>query len=207
MTSIRVKICGITRPIDAISAVKLGADAIGFVFDPTSKRAVSIADANAIIRELPPFITKVGLFVDASSKFIKSILEEVDINLLQFHGEESQADCICYSKPYIKAIKIQEKINLQERVNKFDGASGVVLDSFVSGIAGGTGQTFNWDLIDRGIKKPIILAGGLNPDNVYDAIQRVKPYAVDVSSGVESEPGIKDHKKLMKFIRRAKGLL
>jgi phosphoribosylanthranilate isomerase len=206
MSRVRVKICGITRPEDAITAANAGADAIGLVFYSASKRSVSLLEANTIIRELPPFITKVGLFVDASREFIESVLAEVNLDLLQFHGEECQEDCIAYSKPYIKAVKMKEQTNLEEQVKEFDKSAGILLDTYVSGVAGGTGQSFNWDLVSEDINKPLVLAGGLDPDNVYDAIQRVKPYAVDVSGGVESSPGIKDTEKIKKFIQRVREL-
>ena len=204
MSHIRIKICGITRPEDAITAAYAGADAIGLVFYHDSKRAVSIVDANAIIRELPPFVTRVGLFVDATREFINSVLGEVNLDLLQFHGQENQEACTGYSKPFIKAKKMKEAVELQEQIKKYDKSIGILLDTYISGIAGGSGQTFNWDLVPDDIKKPIILAGGLNPDNVYDAIKRVEPYAVDVSGGVESEPGIKDKDKIIRFIQKVR---
>ena len=206
MKRIRVKICGITRPEDGASAALAGADAIGLVFYPPSKRCVTIERANTIIDGLPPFITKVGLFVDASSEYIRSVINNVNLDLLQFHGEEDQDACMIYSKPFVKAVKMKKGVNLFEQIEKYDKAAGILLDTHVSGIAGGTGQTFDWGIIPGEIRKPVILAGGLNSGNVYDAIHNVNPYAVDVSGGVESETGIKDKDKIMKFIQNVRAL-
>jgi phosphoribosylanthranilate isomerase len=201
MSIIRIKICGITRAEDAISASEEGADAIGLVFYPASKRAVNIKSATAIIQVLPPFITKVGLFVNASAETVKSVLKEVNLDLLQFHGEEAQEDCLLYNKPFIKAVKVKEGIDIYNQSRIYDKSLGILLDSFVPGVPGGTGETFNWKLVPDNIEKPIILAGGLNPENVCYAIDRIRPYAVDVSGGVESEPGIKDRIKMKNFIK------
>jgi phosphoribosylanthranilate isomerase len=201
MKRVRVKICGITRPEDGITAAQEGADAIGLVFYPLSKRRVTISVAKSIINELPPFVTTVGLFVDATEEEVNSILHEVNLDLLQFHGSETQEDCLRYNKPYIKAVRMKEGINLIEQVNIYDKSIGILLDAFVPGVAGGSGETFNWELIPDNIQKPLILAGGLNSENIRNAIDRVKPYAVDASSGVESEPGIKNREKITKFIK------
>ncbi|MGY8813702.1 MAG: phosphoribosylanthranilate isomerase [Gammaproteobacteria bacterium] len=200
MNNVRIKICGITRPEDGIIAAEEGVDAIGLVFYPLSKRSVTISVAKSIIEEIPPFVTKVGLFVDATEELVNSVLQDVHLDLLQFHGAESQEDCLRYDKPYIKAVKMTEGVNLIEQVNIYNKSIGILLDAFVPGVAGGSGETFNWELIPDNIQKPLILAGGLNPENIRNAIDRVKPYAVDVSSGIESVPGIKNRDKIKKFI-------
>ncbi|MGK0298801.1 MAG: phosphoribosylanthranilate isomerase [Gammaproteobacteria bacterium] len=200
MNRVRIKICGITRPEDGITAAQEGADAIGLVFYPLSKRRVTISVAKSIIGEISPFVTTVGLFVDATEEEVNSVLQDVHLDLLQFHGSETQEDCLRYNKPYIKAVKMTEDIKLIEQINIYDKSIGILLDAFVPGVAGGSGETFNWELIPDNIQKPLILAGGLNPGNIRNAIDRVKPYAVDVSSGVESEPGIKNRDKIKKFI-------
>jgi len=200
----RVKICGITRPEDAFAAATAGADAIGMVFYPGSQRCISIETANAIIASLPPFVTTVGLFVDASRDQVNSVLRNVSLDMLQFHGNESQQDCLGYAKPYIKAIRMKAGLDLMQQLEIYDKASGLLLDTYVQGVAGGTGQTFNWDIIPANLDKPLILAGGLNAGNVADAIRRVRPYAVDVSGGVEAAVGIKDAVKLTEFIQETR---
>jgi phosphoribosylanthranilate isomerase len=204
MNRIRVKICGITRPEDGVAAASAGADAIGLVFFTGSPRAVGIDAANSIIRVLPPFITRVGLFVDAPEDYIRSVLNNVDLDMLQFHGSEPPVDCQQFGRPYIKAISMNPGINLLEQSKKYDKAAGLLLDSHVPGKAGGTGQTFDWSELPRDLKKPVILAGGLDADNVVVGIRRVRPYAVDVSGGVESAPGIKDREKIIRFIERVR---
>jgi phosphoribosylanthranilate isomerase len=202
MNRIRVKICGITRPQDALAAAMAGADAIGMVFYPGSQRCISIDTANAIIASLPPFVTTVGLFVDASRDQINSVLRNVSLDMLQFHGSESQQDCLGYAKPYIKAIRMKAGLDLMQQLKMYDKSTGLLLDTYVEGVAGGTGQTFNWEMIPANVDKPLILAGGLNAGNVADAIRRVRPYAVDVSGGVEASVGIKDAGKLTEFIQQ-----
>jgi phosphoribosylanthranilate isomerase len=202
MNRIRVKICGITRPEDALAAASAGADAVGMVFYPDSPRSVSIETAYAICSCLPPFITRVGLFVDATRNEINSVLRNVNLDMLQFHGSEGPEDCLGYSKPYIKAIRMKAGVNLQQQVEIYDKAAGILLDTYIAGVAGGSGKSFNWDIIPDNVRKPLILAGGLNVDNVRDAIRRVHPYAVDVSSGVESSVGIKEADKLFRFIQQ-----
>jgi phosphoribosylanthranilate isomerase len=202
MNRIRVKICGITRPQDALAAAMAGADAIGMVFYPGSQRCISIDTANAIIANLPPFVTTVGLFVDASRDQINSVLRNVSLDMLQFHGSESQQDCLGYAKPYIKAIRMKAGLDLMQQLQMYDKSAGLLLDTYVEGVAGGTGQTFNWEMIPANVDKPLILAGGLTAGNVADAIRRVRPYAVDVSGGVEASVGIKDAGKLTEFIQQ-----
>ncbi len=206
MSKVKVKICGITRPEDAYLASEAGADAIGLNFYRDSPRAIEINVARQIVDSLPPFITKVGLFVDASPELIWSVLDEVNLNSIQFHGEETEVDCMLYGLPYIKAIRMREGIELSRLVESFNNASAILIDTYVSGVPGGTGKTFNWNLVTEDINKPLILAGGLTLENVSDAIKVVKPYAVDVSGGVEESPGIKDKAKMLKFIHQAKEL-
>ena len=203
-TRVRVKICGITRPQDALAAAHLGADAIGLVFFPSSPRAVTIETAKAIVDVLPPFVCKVGLFVNAAPDEINRILKEVTLDLLQFHGDEKPEQCIGHSKPFIKAVRMQDNIDLNAVAGHYADASALLLDSFVEGIHGGTGQVFDWSMVPANIGKPLILAGGLTSANVATAIEKVRPYAVDVSGGVESAKGIKDAQKIAEFIREVR---
>ncbi|CAI8950763.1 MULTISPECIES: phosphoribosylanthranilate isomerase [Pseudomonas] len=200
MSAVRSKICGITRIEDALAAVEAGADAIGFVFYAKSPRAVSAQQARAIIRALPPFVTTVGLFVNASRCELGEILDAVPLDLLQFHGDESAQECEGWHRPYIKALRVKAGDDIAAAVDAYPSASGVLLDTYVEGVPGGTGEAFDWSLIPQQLSKPLILAGGLTPDNVADAVARVKPYAVDVSGGVEASKGIKDHAKIRAFI-------
>lgn len=202
MNRTRVKICGITRPEDGLAAALAGADAIGLVFYPPSPRNVDISTANRIIELLPPFITRVGLFVDAADSDIRSVLGNVDLDMLQFHGDETDADCRRYGKPWLKAIRMLPGIDLAAAVAACPGCAGVLLDSSVTGRAGGTGQVFDWGLVNPNLVKPVVLAGGLHAGNVRAAIEKVGPYAVDVSSGVESAPGIKDAARIAHFIEQ-----
>jgi len=201
MTRARVKICGITSTEDAINAVKLGADAIGLVFYDKSPRFINLETAKKIALTLPPFVSKVGLFVDASNDEINTVLAQVPLNILQFHGNETPEQCNEYSMPYIKAVRMQNGIDINNIANQYSDAIALLLDAYVEGIQGGTGETFDWSRIPNDIEKPIILAGGLTPTNVSNAIQQVSPYAVDVSGGVESEKGIKDATKIAEFMR------
>lgn len=197
----RSKICGITRPEDAKTVASCGADAIGLVFYPPSPRNVSAEQAGKIINSLPPFVTTVGLFVDAAEIEVRSTLERVPLDLLQFHGDESEAYCSSFGRPYVKAIRMAEGVDLAAESARFHSASALLLDSFQKGIPGGTGHAFDWARIPEGLDKPVILAGGLEPDNVEAAIRTVRPYAVDVSSGVEAAKGIKDADKIIAFMR------
>ncbi|MHB2241641.1 phosphoribosylanthranilate isomerase [Pseudomonas monsensis] len=204
MSAVRSKICGITRIEDALAAVEAGADAIGFVFYAKSPRAVSVQQARAIIRALPPFVTTVGLFVNASRCELGEILDAVPLDLLQFHGDESAEACEEWRRPYIKALRVKAGDDIAAAVAAYPGASGVLLDTYVEGVPGGTGEAFDWSLIPPDLSKPLILAGGLTPENVADAVARVRPYAVDVSGGVEASKGIKDHAKIRAFIAAAR---
>ena len=199
----RVKICGITNLEDALTAAKAGADAIGLVFYPGSPRYVSIETARNIIQKLPPFVSCVGLFVDADEKLINDVLNQVAIDTLQFHGQEAEQACSLYNKPYIKAIRMSDSISLVDEITKYSSASALLLDTYVKNKPGGTGLSFDWSKIPQGLSKSIILAGGLDVNNVKQAIQQVQPYAVDVSGGVESKKGKKDPDKIVNFIREA----
>ena len=198
----RIKICGITRIEDALAAATAGADAIGLVF-ADSPRRVSIEQARAVCAALPPFITTVGLFVDAPEAQVREILGQVPLDLLQFHGRESPEDCQRFGRPYIKAIRMQVGVDLRAAAQRFQRAAGLLLDSYHPQMAGGSGESFDWALVPPDLGKPVILAGGLTPENVARAIAVVRPYAVDVSSGVEQDKGIKDAAKIAAFIRNA----
>jgi len=196
----RVKICGITRRQDAEYSVEMGADALGLVFYSPSPRAVSLAQAKEIMVGLPPFISLVALFVNAEVEEVKACLAALPIAILQFHGDESPSYCEQFNHPYMKAIRMRDDIDLKAEVNHYQSASAILLDSYQSGVPGGTGQVFNWSLIND-IDKPLVLAGGLDSSNVAMAIKQVKPYAVDVSGGVEFAKGIKDKQKISDFMQ------
>lgn len=201
LAAVRSKICGITRVEDALVAAEAGADAIGLVFYPKSPRAVTLQQAKAIAAALPPFVTTVGLFVNASRYEISEILDELPLDLLQFHGDETSADCDGYRRPYIKALRVRPGEDIAARCLEYRNASGILLDAYVPGVPGGTGESFDWSLVPRILSKPVILAGGLTAQNVRAAIAQVAPYAVDVSGGVEVEKGVKDAEKIRAFIR------
>lgn len=203
----RCKICGLTSVADAQLAVAAGADAIGLVFYPKSPRYVAPQQAAAIARAVGPFVTVVGLFVDASADEIRAVLAEVPLHVLQFHGNESPDFCASVGRPFIKAIRMGEGVDVLAQDTAFAnaGALGLLLDSYSPAAPGGTGETFGWERIPIGRRLPLILAGGLSGDNVAAAIAQVKPYAVDVSSGVEIAPGRKDSAKITAFIRAARG--
>jgi len=196
----RVKICGITRDQDAHEAVALGADAIGLVFYPPSPRAVTPALAASIVSRLPAFVTVVGLFVNETRERVGEIARAVPLDLLQFHGDETAADCSGHGRPWIKAIRMRESVDLAQAMQDYAGSSGLLLDTYQAGVPGGTGATFDWQRIPRELRSRIILAGGLTPENVDQAIRQVRPYAVDVSGGVEAAKGIKDAGKMAAFI-------
>jgi phosphoribosylanthranilate isomerase len=202
--AVRVKICGITRLQDLHAACEAGADALGFVFYEKSPRHVSIATAAALVRDLPPFVQSVGLFVNAEPAFIEAVLQAVPLDLLQFHGDETPADCMRYGRPYIKAVRVTPSTDLLKCAADFETARGLLLDAYVPGVPGGTGERFDWSLIPPDLPKPVILSGGLTPANVAEAVQRVRPWAVDVSSGVEAAKGIKDPHHVAQFIAKAK---
>ena len=196
----RVKICGITRVQDGLVAVRLGAHAIGLVFYDASPRAVTNKQACMIVDALPPFVTAVGLFVNAEPDAVRKTLADVPLQLLQFHGDETPAYCSAFGVPYLKAVRVRPGVDLLQYAHDFRGARGLLLDAFVEGIRGGTGATFDWSLIPRDLALPIVLSGGLDADNVEAAVRAVRPWAVDVSSGVESAKGIKDAAKIEAFM-------
>ena len=200
----RIKICGITRPEDGLAAVRNGADAIGLVFYPPSPRAVNLAQAQEIVSLLPPFVTVVGLFVDEPRERLIQLLQSVRIDLIQFHGNESAAECDGYYRPWVKAIRMREGIDLPALEKTYAGASGLLLDAYQADRPGGTGTRFDWERIPPDMASRIILAGGLNPENIESAVSQVRPYAVDVSGGVEASKGIKDAVKIAAFIEGVK---
>ena len=197
----RVKICGITRVEDALCAVNAGVDAIGLVFYAPSPRCISIAQAQEIVATLPPFVTVVGLFVNAAQLEIEHILAHVKLNVLQFHGDETVLDCERFNMPYIKVIRVKPDTNLLQCQYEYASSKALLLDTYSDAAFGGTGLAFDWDLIPKNMHKPLILAGGLNAANVGLAIKKVQPYAVDVSGGVELAKGIKDAVKIAEFIQ------
>jgi len=200
----RVKICGITRVQDALAVAHSGADAIGLVFYERSPRYVSIALAAELARALPPFVTTVGLFVNAAPELVREVLAAVPLDVLQFHGDESPDYCAQFGKPYLKAIRVKAGVDLLQCAADFSSAQGLLLDAFVAGIPGGTGAVFDWSLIPQNLPLPVILSGGLDADNVASAIRQTRPYAVDVSSGVEVSKGIKNELKITQFMQKVK---
>lgn len=196
----RIKICGITRDEDAQAAARLGAHAIGFVFYAGSARAVTPARARTIIDALPPFVVPVGLFVNADERTVRETVAMTRIQLLQFHGDESAEFCAGFGLPYLRAVRVRAETDLLQYAREFRAAQGLLLDAWVEGARGGTGSVFDWSLIPRDLPAPVVLSGGLSPDNVEQAVRRVRPWAVDVSSGVESAKGIKDVRKMEAFM-------
>jgi phosphoribosylanthranilate isomerase len=200
----RIKICGITREEDALVVARAGADAVGLVFYERSPRHVSITRALALVNVLPPFVTTVGLFVDADADFVRQVLATVPLDLLQFHGDESPEYCVQFGRPYLKAIRVKAGVDLIQCAARYQAAKALLLDAHVEGIPGGTGATFDWTLIPQQLALPVILSGGLDARNVTDGVSKVRPYAVDVSSGVEVAKGIKDAAKVAAFINEVK---
>ena len=197
----RIKICGLTRLEDLQVAIEAGADAIGLVFYPPSPRYVELAKAAELARAVPPFVTIVGLFVNATACELNETLDAVPLDLLQFHGDETPEQCEGYHRPWIKALRVKAGDDIAAACKAYARASGILLDTYVEGVPGGTGQAFDWSLIPQGLSKPIILAGGLSAGNVAQAIAQVRPYAVDVSGGVEKSKGIKDHDRIRAFMQ------
>ncbi|MFZ5522855.1 MAG: phosphoribosylanthranilate isomerase [Pseudomonadota bacterium] len=200
----RVKICGLTRVEDALAASHSGADAIGLVFHRHSPRYVSIYLAARLATALPPFVSVVGLFVNADASSVRDVMDGVPLDLLQFHGDETPEYCAQFRKPYIKAIRVKAGVDLLQCAARYHGAKGLLLDAHVEGIPGGTGTGFDWTLIPGNLSVPVILSGGLSEKNVATAIKQVQPYAVDVSSGVEAAKGIKDAAKIARFMQEVK---
>lgn len=195
----RIKICGLTRECDVDAAVVAGADAIGFVFYPKSPRYVAPARAAELARRVPPFVTLVALFANAAESEVARVLDEVPVDLLQFHGDESEAACRIWRRPYMKAARVRPGMDLLQYAADFSSARALLLDAFVEGYGGG-GQTFDWSLIPPDLPLPLVLSGGLNAANVGEAVRRLRPPAVDVSSGVEAEKGIKDSARIAAFV-------
>jgi len=196
-----VKICGITRPEDALAAARAGAHAVGLVFYAKSPRHVLPERAAEIIRVLPPFVTTVGLFVNATAEEVRATLAEAPVALLQFHGDETPDFCRQFKRPYVKAVRMKTGVDLLQYARDYHDAKALLLDNYVEGLHGGSGVVFDWSLIPRGLPLPVILSGGLTPENVVEAVRRVRPGAVDVSSGVESAKGVKDAQKIAAFIK------
>jgi phosphoribosylanthranilate isomerase len=200
----RVKICGITRVEDALAAAHSGADAIGLVFYECSPRCVSTEQARKLVEALPPFVSVVGLFVNAKPEFVHETLANVPLDLLQFHGDELPEYCAQFNYPYLKAIRVKAGVDLLQCASEFMTAKSLLLDAHVEGVHGGTGTAFDWTLIPKKIPLPVILSGGLDAENIAEAIKQVRPCAVDVSSGVEADKGIKDAVKIAAFINEVK---
>ncbi|RCS29971.1 phosphoribosylanthranilate isomerase [Rhodanobacter denitrificans] len=197
----RIKCCGMTRAGDALLAARLGADAIGLVFTARSRRQVTLARAREIVVALPPFVATVGLFMDDEPGLVRQVLDEVRPMLLQFHGNESDAWCAQFGHPFLKAIAMGEGVAALPRLREYPQAAGLLLDGHAAGEAGGSGRAFDWSLLPDGLAQPLILAGGLHAGNVGEAVRTARPWAVDVASGVESAPGVKDPARLEAFIR------
>ena len=202
--SVRIKVCGITRSEDALSAIELGADALGFVFWPKSSRSVTPDIVCQIESTLPPFINKVGVYVDPTADWVAETSAAGCLSLLQFHGDESPDFCDQFSLPYIKAIRVKDGIDLLQCAIRYRNARGLLLDTYTAGMPGGTGHVFDWALVPQDLPLPVILSGGLNPNNVASAIKQTRPWAVDVSSGVEATKGIKDKIKIAAFMQGVK---
>jgi phosphoribosylanthranilate isomerase len=202
----RIKICGITREEDLRAAASCGADAIGLVFYEKSPRHVSVQQAVQLAHAVPPFVTVVGLFVNPTVDYVREVLAKVPLDVLQFHGEETPEFCAQFGRPYLKAIRVKAGVDLVQCASRYASAQGLLLDAFVEGMQGGTGESFDWALIPHGLALPVILSGGLNAGNVAAAIRQVRPYAVDVSSGVEAAKGIKDAAKVAAFINEVKSI-
>ncbi|MDF1780622.1 MAG: phosphoribosylanthranilate isomerase [Alcanivoracaceae bacterium] len=204
----RIKICGITRTDDMRVAVESGADAIGFVFYPPSPRAVSASQAAEIVSATPAFVTTVGLFVNPSADEVEQVLNTVSLDMLQFHGDETPEFCAAFKRPFIKAIRMRDDVDLQNEATRWSASRGLLVDAYVSGVPGGTGTQFDWRRIPKDLPLPIILAGGLDPENIATAISQTRPWAVDVSGGVEEKNadgkargGIKSAAAIKNFIQ------
>lgn len=200
----RIKICGITNPAHAQAAARLGADAIGLVFHAASPRNVDIERAREIVAQLPPFVASVALFVDPTRIEVERVLARCRVSFLQFHGDEDPAFCASFGVPYLKAARVRPELNLLEYFASYGTAAGWLLDAYREDAYGGTGEAFDWDLIPAALSKPVVLSGGLTPANVAAAIRRVRPWAVDVSSGVEVAKGRKDEQLIAAFIAAAR---
>ncbi|MEW6561715.1 MAG: phosphoribosylanthranilate isomerase [Pseudomonadota bacterium] len=200
----RAKICGITRLEDLKAVAVSGADAVGLVFYEKSPRHVTLEQATALMAAMPPFLTTVGLFVNAPPEAVRAVLQAVPLDVLQFHGEEPPEYCAQFGRPYLKAVRVRPGLDLLQYAACHAGAQGLLLDAYVEGTHGGTGASFDWGLIPHDLPLPVILSGGLHPGNVAEAIRQVRPWAVDVSSGVEASKGIKDAAKIAAFMNEVK---
>lgn len=200
----RIKICGITRPDQAHWAIDAGADAIGLVFYPPSVRAVDINMANTIVSAVTPMISVVGVFADQPEADIATVCEQVPLDILQFHGDESASFCRGFSRPWFKGVRMRPELSLEHTMTEFDQARGVLVDTYKSGIMGGTGTAFDWSRLEGVDRNKLILAGGLTADNVRQALETVNPVAIDVSTGVESAPGVKDPERIKQFMNAAR---
>ncbi len=200
----RIKICGITRVEDALAAARSGADALGLVFYEKSPRHVTVQQAAQLAPVVPPFVTVVGLFVNPSEDEVRKVLREVPLDVLQFHGEEPPEFCAQFGRPYLKAVRVKPGVDLLQCAARYAGAQGLLLDAYIEGTHGGTGASFDWTLIPHNLPLPVVLSGGLHAGNVAQAIRQVRPWAVDVSSGVEAAKGIKDAAKIAAFINEVK---
>ncbi|QEY26805.1 phosphoribosylanthranilate isomerase [Neisseria zalophi] len=201
---VRTKICGFTRPEDARAAAELGVDAIGLVFYDKSKRAVNIQQAQAVVQALPPFVSVVGLFVNESAERINDILAQVHIDIIQFHGDETPEFCRGFRRPYIKAVRVQDTAGITAAIEQFADARAVLFDAYVDGEYGGTGHRFDWQMLPATLSGHWVLSGGLTPENTAAAIALTGATAIDVSSGVESTPGIKCPQKMAAFLQAAR---
>lgn len=202
----RIKFCGITRESDAVAAVDLGVDALGFVFHQASPRYIAPLLAAQIIRALPPFVAAVGLFVDAALEQVREIVSQTGLSVVQFHGDESPEYCAEYAQPYLKVVRVVDRHSVAQAERRYTAAQALLLDTYHPQLAGGTGEVFDWDLIPRTRTRPIILAGGLNAQNVARAIRAAAPFAVDVSGGIEAAKGLKDIVKMQLFVSEVNSL-
>lgn len=199
MTQIRTKICGFTRPEDAAAAAELGIDAIGLVFFSGSKRCVSPQQAAQIVRALPPFVTVVGLFVNENAETIERTLAQVPLDMLQFHGDETPEFCRRFNRPYLKAVRVQSREDIIQAARDYPDARALLLDAYRADGYGGTGHTFDWQMLPESLPLPWILSGGLNTDNLAAALQQTGARSIDISSGAESAPGIKSAEKIARL--------
>lgn len=204
ITRTRIKICGITREQDVSAVAGNGADALGLVFYEKSPRHVTVRQAAQLAHSVPPFLTVVGLFANPNVDYVREVLAKVPLDVLQFHGEETPEFCGQFGRPYLKAIRVKAGVDLVQCAASYKAAQGLLVDAFVEGTQGGTGESFDWSLIPHDLPLPVILSGGLHAGNVAEAIRQVRPYAVDVSSGVEAAKGIKDAAKVAAFINEVK---
>ena len=207
MSRTRIKICGVTRIEDALCAADAGADAIGLVFYAASPRAVTVGEALAISNALPPFVSTVALFVNAPAQEVRDVIVGLGPSMLQFHGDEDAGYCAQFGIPFLKAIRVgsgMTAVDLLEYAEKFQAARALLLDTLSANVYGGSGESFNWNIIPDGMRRRIVLSGGLRPDNVAAAIRLIRPMAVDVSSGVEAQKGVKSHAKISKFIEEVR---